>query len=156
MPSGRGTKRQFAAYIWWRTENWIPSCVRCPQVMASQQGKSHSPSLSAHLCGGSKYQYTTRLNKWEMKKNTKCNTWKGIHGGLKRKCLEVSEANVFLDDRLLPLKKVKKELQRYTAQEGRHNFEVLSETSYSVLSANIILRCRCSNHTRRNHDSAHP
>jgi hypothetical protein len=88
--------------------------------MASQQGKFHSPWLSAYSCGYSKYQYTTRLNKWEMKKNSEHETWSSISGALKRRCMDISEANVFLNDQLVPRKKLKRELQRYNHQEGQH------------------------------------
>jgi hypothetical protein len=51
-----------------------------------------------------------------LQKNSKSEFWKGISGGLKRRRLEVSEANVYFNDGHVPLKKLKKELPRYTAQ----------------------------------------
>ena len=62
---------------------------------------------------------------WEMKKNEEYETWSSISGALKRRCLEISGANVFLNDQLVPRKKLKKELQRYTIQEGQHIYEIL-------------------------------
>jgi hypothetical protein len=53
-----------------------------------------------------------------MRKYEEYETYISISGALKRRCLEVSEANVFLNDRFIPLKKLKRGLQRYTTQEG--------------------------------------
>jgi hypothetical protein len=68
----------------------------------------------------SKYQYTTMLKAWGLRKNAKADFWKGISGGLKRRRLEASEADVYFHDSPLPLKKLKKELQRYPIQGGQY------------------------------------
>ena len=67
----------------------------------------------------SKSQYTTKFNAWNLKKNSNREFWKGVSGGLKRRNLEVSEATVCFNDDHVPLKKLKKELQRYTAEGGQ-------------------------------------
>jgi len=67
----------------------------------------------------SKSQYTTKFKAWMLQKNSNREIWKGISGALKRRRLEVSEANVYFNDEYIPLKKLKKELQRYSAQAGQ-------------------------------------
>ena len=68
-----------------------------------------------------------------MKKNAEHETWSSISGALKRRCMDISDANVFLNDQLVPRKKLKKELQRYTAQEGQHVYEILLDTFYAII-----------------------
>jgi prepilin-type processing-associated H-X9-DG protein len=67
----------------------------------------------------SKSQYAAKFKAWNLQKNSKSEFWKGISGGLKRRHLEVSEANVYFNDGHVPLKKLKKELPRYTTQGGQ-------------------------------------
>ena len=67
----------------------------------------------------SKSQYTTKFKAWELQKNSKSEFWEGIGGGLKRRHLEVSEANVYFNDGHIPLKKLKKEVPRYATQGGQ-------------------------------------
>jgi hypothetical protein len=67
----------------------------------------------------SKSQYTAKFTAWKLQKNSKSEFWKGIRGGLKRRHLEVSEANVYFNNGHVPLKKLKKELPRYTTQGGQ-------------------------------------
>ena len=68
----------------------------------------------------SKSQYTTKFKAWKLQKNSKSEFYKGISGALKRRHLEVSDANIYSTEGQIPLKKLKKELQRYTPQGDQH------------------------------------
>lgn len=66
-----------------------------------------------------KFQYTSRFKTWNLQKNSNSDFWKGIGASLKRKQLDVSDVTVYFNDDCLPLKKLKKELQRYAAPAGQ-------------------------------------
>jgi hypothetical protein len=53
-------------------------------------------------------------------KNSNSEFWKGISGGLKRRHLEITNAEISCNGEKIPAKKLKKELPRY-ADKGQHS-----------------------------------
>ncbi|KAL9044309.1 MAG: hypothetical protein Q9214_002544 [Letrouitia sp. 1 TL-2023] len=71
---------------------------------------------SSHGFLATKSQYTAKFKAWKLQKNSNSELWKGVGGALKRRHCEVSEAEVYFNGDRIPIKKLKKELQRYTIQ----------------------------------------
>lgn len=61
----------------------------------------------------SKQQYVRKLKEWGFEKNRQNQDYPRIDRALKRRGTEASEADVYIDGRLIPSKKLKKEVSRY-------------------------------------------
>lgn len=61
----------------------------------------------------SKQQYVRKLKEWGFEKNRQNQDWSSISRALKRRRAEAGEADVYIDGRLIPSKKLKKEISRY-------------------------------------------
>lgn len=61
----------------------------------------------------SKQQYARKLKEWGFKKNRQNQEWSGLDCALKRRRVEVDKADVYFNGRLIPSKKLKREISRY-------------------------------------------
>lgn len=78
----------------------------------------HRPSIVclirfADWCN-SKAQYIRKFKQWGFKKNSTDAKWKFIARKLQKRDLEGKESDTYLDGRLVPRKKVKKEVSRHS------------------------------------------
>jgi len=62
----------------------------------------------------SKAQYTRKFERWGFKKNSTDAQWKLIARRLQKRSLEGKESETYLDGKLVPRKKVKKEVSRHS------------------------------------------
>jgi hypothetical protein len=56
------------------------------------------------------------LKEWGFHKNVSSKSWKDVGADLRRRHLKPSEVKVYARGSAVPLKRLKKELQRYTTQ----------------------------------------
>jgi hypothetical protein len=73
----------------------------------------HLTSFANSPCN-SKAQYIRRLEKWGFKKYSTSEEWKSISRKIQKRNLEGKESDTFINGRLVPLKKVKKEVSRHS------------------------------------------
>jgi hypothetical protein len=84
-------------------------------------------------------QYTTKLKTWGLRKYANRDVWNGVNGALKRRRLDITEADVSHNGMRMTLKKLKKELPRYsrivqhsTTNCEDHGKDQLPRTSFVV------------------------
>lgn len=65
-------------------------------------------------CCNSKAQYIRKFEQWDFKKNSTDAKWKFIAQKSQKRTLEGKESDIYLDGKLVPRKKVKKEISRHT------------------------------------------
>lgn len=88
------------------------------QFLYLTENKSREEVMTAmeksHGFRASKSQYIRKFEQWDFKKNSTDAKWKFIAQKTEKRTLEGKESDIYLDGKLVPRKKVKKEISRHT------------------------------------------
>ncbi|KAE8442754.1 hypothetical protein EG329_002894 [Mollisiaceae sp. DMI_Dod_QoI] len=104
------------------------------RVLYMEENKTLEEAMATmettHGFKASKAQYIRKLDKWGLKKHSTKEKWEYISQKLQKRKLEGKESDTFINGKLVPLKKVKKETSRHALP----SWQIMGNTGQSPLS----------------------
>jgi ankyrin repeat protein len=86
----------------------------------------------------SEAQYKRKLKAWNIQKNQKGDLWKDVSLTLKRKNLDATDVDVFLNGILVPTKKLKREISRYDLPTLKLTSKLTASASRDIILPEIL------------------